>query len=432
MNLIQKIFVIIKNNIIYVLFFPAFLLLVALLEIAFLKSYPSLDSSAPEIHFLYWVFTISLTWFVTKVTISKIIFPLISNFKKRLLRKKDKSLSKDFPIKKKILTYFFYLPIIWATLIFILLIFRGIISEMTLGAYALILSIICLWITKFFVNKRFFNVMKIILKSILLLLVLIAIVIPLYWIGFNLYLTPKFYRVEDKSMLPTLKTGELITCDKFDKNKHRLNYKDIVVFEHKKQEIGTVVDADNIKRIVALPGDKILITKELFYLNNKFQNEEYLNYPLSTILWKEGFIKDGKEITVTNNHFLILGDNRPYSSDSREFGFISKNDISCYISWEKQSKYKNRWKMWRDNIISVKNNEGKEYSYIKFNLKQSSYWCSESLKEPIQNRLIIISDLEKILKDKNIDKEISNKLISDSYNYLENMLSKETSLCWKD
>ena len=57
------------------------------------------------------------------------------------------------------------------------------------------------------------------------------------------------------------------------------------------------------------------------YVNGIKLTENYI--AAKTNLWENGFSKNGAEITVPDGELFVMGDNRPRSSDSREFGTCS-------------------------------------------------------------------------------------------------------------
>jgi signal peptidase I len=98
-------------------------------------------------------------------------------------------------------------------------------------------------------------------------------------------------------------------------------------------------DKDYIKRVIGTPGDKLLIKEGHVYLNGKMLDESsYLDPSIKTN--PQSFMKEDEEITVSEDKYFVLGDNRSYSSDSREWGFVSKSDIigeSFFVYWPLKS-----------------------------------------------------------------------------------------------
>jgi signal peptidase I len=82
---------------------------------------------------------------------------------------------------------------------------------------------------------------------------------------------------------------------------------------------------DFIKRIIGIPGDHIKVSGGKIYLNGNELTEPYLS---DTIFTNPGsFLQEDQEITVEPGHYITIGDNRPASSDSREWGFITRGEI---------------------------------------------------------------------------------------------------------
>ena len=94
-------------------------------------------------------------------------------------------------------------------------------------------------------------------------------------------------------------------------------------------------EKDFIKRVIATPGDKIYIKDGSVFLNGGELNEnKYLNSQVKT--YAGSFLKEGQEVTVPKENYLVMGDNRAYSSDSREWGFVPKKSIigeSFFVYW---------------------------------------------------------------------------------------------------
>lgn len=114
--------------------------------------------------------------------------------------------------------------------------------------------------------------------------------------------------VSGESMVPTLAGGELMLLKKYDTNYKRF---DIVV-------VNKNVEGDNlIKRVIGLPGEKIR------YRNNKL----YINDEIIEDTYAYGDTENFKEITLDDDEYFLMGDNREISLDSRSIGIIKKQEI---------------------------------------------------------------------------------------------------------
>lgn len=85
-----------------------------------------------------------------------------------------------------------------------------------------------------------------------------------------------------------------------------------------------------VERVVGLPNEKILLKDGDIYINEGRVEEKYLNGE------KTGdgeFLKEGEEVTIPDGNYFVLGDNRPHSLDSREFGFIPKENIISQVKF---------------------------------------------------------------------------------------------------
>lgn len=135
-------------------------------------------------------------------------------------------------------------------------------------------------------------------------------------------------QVEGDSMIPTLSNGDLIITDRVSQwlgnalksSNFDYNRGDIIVF----QKPGF---KDFVKRIVGLPNEKISIHNGHVFINDIELKEDYISSD-STV--GGNFItNDGTEILVPANRYLVLGDNRLDSLDSRyeDIGLINRDWI---------------------------------------------------------------------------------------------------------
>lgn len=94
-------------------------------------------------------------------------------------------------------------------------------------------------------------------------------------------------------------------------------------------------ERDYIKRVIGVPGDTISLKDGKVYLNNQELNETaYLKQDVIT--YAGNFLTNEKQVTVPQNEYFVMGDNRLNSSDSREWGFVKKEAIigsSILVYW---------------------------------------------------------------------------------------------------
>src|ERR671937_1874768 len=121
------------------------------------------------------------------------------------------------------------------------------------------------------------------------------------------------------SMYPTLHDNDLLVASKISYKLHAPQRGDIIIFKPPNDDA-----RDFIKRVIALPGDRLRIDKATVYINGEGLKEPYLpeRWTLNNT-WPT----DGREVIVPPDHYFVLGDNRNHSSDSRTFGYIDINEI---------------------------------------------------------------------------------------------------------
>lgn len=122
--------------------------------------------------------------------------------------------------------------------------------------------------------------------------------------------------VVGSSMVTTLNDGEIGLASKITYVKE-IERNDIIIFKRDNKEI--------IKRVIGKPLDKIGINENGVYVNNQLIDESYL-----TKENKEGtYLLLGiyNEITLKEDEYFVLGDNRIDSLDSRSYGPIKEENI---------------------------------------------------------------------------------------------------------
>lgn len=126
-------------------------------------------------------------------------------------------------------------------------------------------------------------------------------------------------------MLPNFEDKEYVLTSVISLRFEKLKKGDVVVFQAPNQE-NSEFKKDFIKRIIGLPGDTVFIKEEtVFVEGKKIDESKYLKTEVKT--YGGGFLKEGEPVTVPPGSYLVMGDNRTASSDSREWGFVKDSEI---------------------------------------------------------------------------------------------------------
>ncbi len=128
------------------------------------------------------------------------------------------------------------------------------------------------------------------------------------------------HQVDGRSMEPNFHNAEYILTDKLSYRLHSPNRGDVVVFHSPQDE-----RVDFIKRIIGIPGDTVKVVGGYVYLNGAKLDESYINDPGQVLSGR--FMREGIEVDVPPGEYLVMGDNRLHSSDSREWGLVSPSGI---------------------------------------------------------------------------------------------------------
>jgi len=114
--------------------------------------------------------------------------------------------------------------------------------------------------------------------------------------------------VRGNSMAPGIHDGDRILVEPWSYLFGAADRGDIVVLRYPLDP-----SVDYIKRVVGLPGDQVTIRDGMLWVNGERMPEPYV-----------AFVDDSTVLStvVLPGHYFVLGDNRPSSSDSRDFGQV--------------------------------------------------------------------------------------------------------------
>ena len=127
-----------------------------------------------------------------------------------------------------------------------------------------------------------------------------------------------------------------------------IGHGDIVSFRNQKTSQILAEEHQNthagfIKRVIALPGDKLQIKGGYVYLNHRLLAEPYIYKPRST--YGGSFLPDCQEIAIPPHKLFVMGDNRKISSDSRgELGLVDFSDVLFILPFNEQAVYHDFWR----------------------------------------------------------------------------------------
>ena len=117
--------------------------------------------------------------------------------------------------------------------------------------------------------------------------------------------------VSGESMQPTLDGGEIMVLSKISE----INRFSVVVVDIGKEKI--------IKRVIAMPGETISCENGVIFVNDRRQDENY----------SKGIQKDFAKVTLKEDEYFVLGDNREHSLDSEELGPMKKEQIKGVVTF---------------------------------------------------------------------------------------------------
>jgi len=134
-------------------------------------------------------------------------------------------------------------------------------------------------------------------------------------------------RVEGTSMLPLLEDRDRLFINKFVYRFAAIERSDVVVFRYPRDP-----DKSYIKRVIAVPGDRLRIDHGRVFVNDRPIREPYVPAEFRDN-------RSAAEIVIPPDSYYMMGDHRSISSDSRDFGPVDRSLIygkAVFVYWPAQ------------------------------------------------------------------------------------------------
>ena len=160
-----------------------------------------------------------------------------------------------------------------------------------------------------------------------IIIIIVILIVAIYIIGLQ--------QVVGSSMSPNLKSNDILILDKIS-----YRFKDI-----KRGDIVSLYYADSkylIKRVIGLPGEYLEFKDNNLYVDGNLIKEDYLN---DDVVTDDFSINELGYDKIPSDMYLVLGDNRSDSLDSRDpkVGLIKRKDIIGKV----------RFRIWPLNKIKI-------------------------------------------------------------------------------
>jgi signal peptidase I len=126
------------------------------------------------------------------------------------------------------------------------------------------------------------------------------------------------FKIDGHSMNSVLKDKDRIIISKIAVKTHKIQRFDIVILYKPDDPKKSI-----IKRVIGLPGETIEINEGDIYINKKKLFQPFIDEK-KDVIYQSIYLRPQK---IREDQYFVIGDNRKYSRDSRNFGQVPRNYI---------------------------------------------------------------------------------------------------------
>lgn len=158
------------------------------------------------------------------------------------------------------------------------------------------------------------NILLFIWEVSKIIIIAVVIVAPIRYFVFQ----PFF--VKGQSMEPNFQNGDYLIIDEISYRFSGPSRGDVVVFKYPNNP-----SQRYIKRIIGLPEEKITIKDSRVQVYDKYGQSQTINE--LSYLPEEAATPGDVDMLLKQGEYFVMGDNRPFSSDSRSWGILPEENI---------------------------------------------------------------------------------------------------------
>ncbi len=128
------------------------------------------------------------------------------------------------------------------------------------------------------------------------------------------------HKVSGQAMAPNYSAGQYFITNKLAYLSDNPQHGDVIILKNPQNEA-----QDFLKRVIGIPGEEIKIQDCKVYINGSVFDETYVTE--NTCTRGGDFLQDNASVTVPEDSYFVMGDNRDHSADSRMWGFVPRKNI---------------------------------------------------------------------------------------------------------